>query len=171
MMTNKCRRKVKIRFFCFAKLHWWHPYYCYYGYICDSCGFLFPGKGFTAEKSRSPSLERRNIVSAGSDDDSSAPSERRLEAEEDSDVLLERQPLPAVSDDSDAVSERELDEAKESDDSEKVTANTSKSSSEEIGKEKQGLKDIALSESDSDKESDEERKVIWDLLCSSKWNQ
>lgn len=131
--------------------------------MVSNYGFLFTGKDFTAEKSRSPSLGRHNVVSAGSDDDSGAPSERRLEAEEDSDALSERQPLPAVSDDSDAVSERELDEAKESDDSEKDGGNTSKSPSEadEMEDEKQGLKDIALSESDSDKESDEERKVIF----------
>ncbi|CAG9532460.1 unnamed protein product [Cercopithifilaria johnstoni] len=119
------------------------------------------GKGFIAEKSRSPSEERQNIVSAGSDDDSGAPSERRVEAEEDSDALSERQPLPAVSDDSDAISERELDETKESDDSEKDGGNTSKSPSQtDEMEEKQGLKDIALSESDSDKESNEERKGL-----------
>lgn len=108
-------------------------------------------EGFTVEKS----------VSAESDD-SGAPSERRLEAEEDLDALSERQPLPAVSDDSDSVSEHELDEAKESNDSEKDGDNTSKSPSEtdEIEEGKQGLKDIALSESDSDKESDEGRKEL-----------
>ncbi|OZC09765.1 Leo1-like protein [Onchocerca flexuosa] len=137
-----------------------NPIFCLANSIDGIPNICLYGKGFTAEKSRSPLLERRNIVSAGSDDDSDAPSERCLEAEEDSDVLSERQPLPAVSDDSDAVSERELDEAKESDDSEKDAANTSKSSSEEVGEEKQGLKDIALSESDSDKESDEERKEL-----------
>ncbi|VDK87038.1 unnamed protein product [Litomosoides sigmodontis] len=118
-------------------------------------------KGFTAEKSRSRSPERRDIASDGSDDDSGAPSERHMEADEDSDALSEQQPLPAVSDDSDAVSERGLDETKESDDSEKDGGSLSKSSSE-AGRieEKQGLKDIALSESDSEKESDEERKEL-----------
>lgn len=75
---------------------------------------------------------------------------------------MERQPLPAVSDDSDSASEREPDEAKESDDSEKDGGNTSKSPSETDEIEvKQELKDIALSESDSDKETDEEPKVIF----------
>uniref|UniRef100_A0A1I8EL05 RNA polymerase-associated protein LEO1 n=1 Tax=Wuchereria bancrofti TaxID=6293 RepID=A0A1I8EL05_WUCBA len=119
------------------------------------------GEDFTVEESISPLLGRRNTVSAGSDD-SSAPSERRMEAEEDLDALSERQPLPVVSDDSDSVSERELDETKESNDSEKDGDNTTKSSSEadEIEEGKQGLKDIALSESDSDKESDEGRKEL-----------
>uniref|UniRef100_A0A0R3RQ82 RNA polymerase-associated protein LEO1 n=1 Tax=Elaeophora elaphi TaxID=1147741 RepID=A0A0R3RQ82_9BILA len=119
------------------------------------------GKGFTAENSRSPSLGRQNVASAGSDDDSGAHSGHRLETEDDSDSLSERQPLPAVSDDSDAVSEQELDGAKEFDDNEKDDGNTSKSPSEadEI-EEKEGLKDIALSESDSDRESDEERREL-----------
>lgn len=110
-------------------------------------------------------MERQNIVSDGSDDDSGPPSERHVEADEDSDALSERQPLPAVSDDSDAVSERGLDETRESDNSEKDGDSTSKSPSEtDRIEENQGLKDIALSESDSEKESDEERKVIFSYV-------
>ncbi|VBB25839.1 unnamed protein product [Acanthocheilonema viteae] len=119
------------------------------------------GKSFTTEKSRSPSLEGQNIALAGSDDDSDATSERRIKPEEDSDALSERQPLPIVSDDSDTVSERETNEARESDDSEKDGDNTSKSPSEaDEVEEKQELKDIALSESDSDKESGDDRKEL-----------
>uniref|UniRef100_A0A915PJL6 RNA polymerase-associated protein LEO1 n=1 Tax=Setaria digitata TaxID=48799 RepID=A0A915PJL6_9BILA len=108
-------------------------------------------KNFTPGKSRSPSVGREHALSTVSDDDSGAPSEHRPDADEDSDTLSERQPLPAVSDDSDAVSEREVDETKDSDDSEKDGNNVSRSPSEaEEMQEKQGLKNVPLSESDEE---------------------
>lgn len=162
MMTNK--RKVKLDFVnCMLNRN-----NVIFALITElDCKLLFLGKGIIAEKSRFASLGRRKTVSIGSDDDSSALQEPRQETEDDSDVLSEQHPVPTLSDDSDAVSERELDKPKESDDSENDDTNTlSPSEADEI-EEKQELKDIALSESDSNKQSDEERKVIFSFLWSS----
>ncbi|VDN05254.1 unnamed protein product [Thelazia callipaeda] len=118
-------------------------------------------KSSTPERNSSPPSERQRDVIRTSDEGSeaSSDSEKHSEIAEDSDASSEREPIPSVSDDSDAASERIPETARDSDGSENDNDDNSSSDANQSSK-NQKLRDISLSGSESDKESDSEKKEL-----------